>query len=127
MATPKAFEIDPENLKKTIRDLQRQAAHKNIIIDPHGRERPRRELIHEEMPYNARGPLAQTVNHCQMNGGGMSTCYACHYSDDKSKIQCQRACGFFKKSSFTESCMWETFGEFCWSTKAQDDKKSKGF
>ena len=133
MATPpKVSELDPDKLKKLIQDISND---NNIIIDPHGgltrqyqkRSPQRRELIQEEMPYTARGPMSQRINHCQLNGGGNSTCYACHYNDDKSKIQCQKACNFFRKASFNERCMWETFGEFCGSTKAQDDKKAKGF
>ena len=128
MATPK-IKIDSEKLKSINRLAEK------FIMDPHGRSTPRRMSdrfeydqeyhIHESPPLNV---SSTTVNHCQLGGSGdMSGCYACHYSDDKSKIQCQRACDFFIKSSSHERCMWETYGEFCWSTKAQDDKKSKGF
>jgi hypothetical protein len=131
MATQK-ININPEKVKKLIKDLTKDS---NIIMDPHGRQRAygsksqyQHEGIRESIPVGS-GPISsQTINHCQLGGaGGMAGCYACHYDDTKSKVQCQRACHFFEKSRFHERCMWETYEEYCWSTKAQDAKKAKGF
>ena len=125
MATPK-IKIDPEQVKKLVKSVTKNT----FVMDPHGmtpRSIPGRQN-HKYLSENPLGVSSTSINHCQLGGSGdMSGCYACHYSDDKSKIQCQRACNFFIKSSSHERCMWETYGEFCWSTKAQDDKKSKGF
>lgn len=122
MATQKLPEINAEGIKKLAEKFK---TRKNYIQDPHGREFARQE--YDIIPRRSQVMETHVVNHCQLNGGTNSTCYACRYTDDKSKIQCQRACNFFDKASFAERCMWETMGEYCWSTKAQDAKKAKGF
>ena len=129
MATIPNIKIDPETVKNLVKSMSKE----KFVMDPHGRSTPRRmsDRFEYDQEYHIKGPLSvspTTVNHCQLGGsGGMSGCYACHYSDDKSKNQCQKACSFYEKSRFHLRCMWETYGEFCWSTKAQDDRKAKGF
>lgn len=64
------------------------------------------------------------INHCIPNGtGGMSVCAACKLRDSSKKVDSQKLCDFYDKARFHERCCYETFGEYCWSTKAQDAQK----
>jgi hypothetical protein len=121
--------IDPEAVRKLTEELN----NSKFIMDPHGRsgvkelERPiARERYREE--FGVATSINHIINHCRSNGSGMSGCYACQtYNKDGEKIQCQKACNFFQKHSFAARCRWETYGEYCWSTKAQDELKKRGF
>jgi len=66
--------------------------------------------------------MADDMNHCLTNGGGMSKCNACDLKG-KDKIIHQNKCKFFKEASFSKNCRFEVFDEYCWSTKAQDASK----
>lgn len=67
--------------------------------------------------------MADDKNLCMIIGSDMSKCSATDLKTDKETIKAQKKCPFFQKASFSEECTFETFDEFCWSTKAQDDAK----
>jgi hypothetical protein len=61
------------------------------------------------------------INHCLPGmAGGMAGCAACKLRDPNMKPNAQKACDFYEKARFHTRCCYETFGEYCWSTKAQD-------
>lgn len=69
-------------------------------------------------------PISTNINHCLPGmAGGMAGCAACKLKDPTMKPKAQKACDFYSKARFHTRCCYETFGEYCWSTKAQDDKK----
>ena len=63
------------------------------------------------------------INHCRNGMSGMSGCDATNIKKDSEKIESQKKCKFYKKSSCNNECLFETFGEFCWCVDAQQDSK----
>lgn len=82
----------------------------------------------DEFQYNFDEPLGGRTmgnkNHCVLTGG-MSICDTTSLRKKEEKIKCQEECEFFIKASFDSRCMFEVYGEYCWSTKAQDKAKGK--
>jgi hypothetical protein len=65
--------------------------------------------------------ISTKINHCLPGvAGGMAGCAACKLRDPNMKPNAQKACDFYEKARFHTRCCYETFGEYCWSTKAQD-------
>ena len=64
------------------------------------------------------------TNHCKLDSGGLSGCDATKIKKTSEKHTCQKKCKYYKKASRSARCIFETFGEYCWSTEAQDDNKS---
>jgi len=58
-------------------------------------------------------------NHCQSCGGGMSKCTATNLKVSSKKEATQAKCCYFIMSALGKRCMYEVFGKFCWSIKAQ--------
>ena len=75
-------------------------------------------------PKSPGGCTMGDVNHCVSNGG-MSVCSATNLRIKEEKLNTQEKCKHFIKASHEQRCMWEVFGEYCWSIKAQN-AASKG-
>ena len=118
MATQQKI-LDPGVLREQAKRIMRKSPNGRYINENFEREY-QKEYIPDPL-WRHKG-MADDMNHCLTNGGGMSKCNACDLKG-KDKIIHQNKCKFFKEASFSKNCRFEVFDEYCWSTKAQDASK----
>jgi hypothetical protein len=72
------------------------------------------------------GNMAEKINLCLFGGSGLSKCTATSIKKDSEKRAKQKCCKFYVESTFSETCSFETFEEFCWCVEAQMESQKKG-
>lgn len=120
----KFTEAERKKLNKYIKNLPKELPTRHIYdteqeyYDSPGRRRiGRRETFRGSII-----PMADKINHCKTTGSTMSECTACKLKRGE-KVESQKKCHYYMKASFKDRCCFETFGEYCWSTDAQDEAK----